>query len=286
MKLPERFSGKRLAPGLRVVKTGIAVTLCLCISCAVQLGQPIASAIAAAAVMGKSIGFSLRTARDGAVGAVLGAAAGCLFAFLDPGNAGLCGIGVIVTLYLCVLLRMEKGVLIAELTFFSVMLIPADGPLWLYALTCAGDSLLGILVALAVNLAVMPHHYAGEVRGDYEALCAVAAQSLHAARAGAPIPSKEFHAQIEKLSGSIEAYVSARRLLRGSDEQIFRISCKLASFRELGQELNNVQTLRSPENARLPEPEREVLLRYHMARLEGLAASCLPSKEKKSAAGT
>ena len=86
MKLSERFSGKRLAPGLRVVKTGIAVTLCLCISYAAQLGQPIASAIAAAAVMGKSIDFSLRTARDGAVGAVLGAAAGCLFAAAPAGR--------------------------------------------------------------------------------------------------------------------------------------------------------------------------------------------------------
>ncbi len=286
MKAPAWLEGKRLAPGLRVIKTGMAVTLCIFLSCTLRFGQPFTSAIAAAVMMEKSIDLSLRTARDGTVGTLLGAAVGLLFSLWDPGNAGLCGIGVIVTLYLCVLLHLERGTLLAEVAFFAVALMPPGGPYWFHALTCAADALLGILVALAVNLIVMPHHYAGEVRDNYQALCAVAAQALHAARAGAPAPCKELAGQTEKLSQSIEAYVSERRLLRGSDEEIFRISCKLTQFREFAQELGNVQLLLSPENGRIPDEEREIIRRYHMARLEALAVACLPSKEERERKGT
>ena len=251
MKLADRPVGRKLGPGLRVVKTGMAVTLCLLISYALPFGQPLASAIAAVAVMEKSIDFSLRTARDGAAGILIGAVVGLLFSYAGHGNAGLCGIGVIITLYVCVLLKLERGVLLSELTLFSVMLTPPSGFYWQHALTCAADALIGILVALTVNLIVMPHHYAGEVRENYEALCAVA------------------------------AYVSERRLLRGSDEEIFRISCRLSSFREFSQELGSVQFLQSPENDRLPDQDREIIRRYHMARLESLAALCLPAKEER-----
>ncbi|MEF2794121.1 MAG: aromatic acid exporter family protein, partial [Hydrogeniiclostridium sp.] len=198
MKPADRPVGRKLGPGLRVVKTGMAVTLCLLISYALPFGQPLASAIAAVAVMEKSIDFSLRTARDGAAGILIGAVVGLLFSYAGHGNAGLCGIGVIITLYVCVLLKLERGVLLSELTLFSVMLTPPSGFYWQHALTCAADALIGILVALTVNLIVMPHHYAGEVRENYEALCAVAAQALHAARAGAPAPCKELAAQTER----------------------------------------------------------------------------------------
>ena len=281
MKPADRPVGRKLGPGLRVVKTGMAVTLCLLISYALPLGQPLASAIAAVAVMEKSIDFSLRTARDGAAGILIGAVVGLLFSYAGHGNAGLCGIGVIITLYVCVLLKLERGVLLSELTLFSVMLTPPSGFYWQHTLTCAADALIGILVALTVNLIVMPHHYAGEVRENYEALCAVAAQALHAARAGAPAPCKQLAAQTERLARSIEAYVSERRLLRGSDEEIFRISCRLSSFREFSQELGSVQFLQSPENDRLPDQDREIIRRYHMARLESLAALCLPAKEER-----
>ena len=62
--------------------------------------------------------------------------------------------------------------------------------------------------------------------------------------------------------------------------------CKLTQFREFAQELGNVQLLLSPENGRIPDEEREIIRRYHMARLEALAVACLPSKEERERKGT
>ena len=45
--------------------------------------------------MGKSIDISIRGGKNRVLGTVIGAAIGAAFAMALPGNAGLCGIGVI-----------------------------------------------------------------------------------------------------------------------------------------------------------------------------------------------
>ena len=268
-------------PGLRVIKTGMAVTVCVCISHAAQLGHPLLTALAAAAVMGKTIDDSLHLARDGTVGSLLGAVFGLLLSLGNYGNAALCGIGLIAVLYLCVLLRLGSSVLLAETVLLFVMLVPGKGSLWLNASLCAAETLLGVAVGLAVNLVILPHHAVEEIRENLKILRALTAQSLHAVRAESPAPLQELESCIEKLSASIRAYVSQRKLLRGSDEEVFRLTCILPYFREFAQELNCVQSLRAPENARLPDEDLAVLRRYHMSRLESLALQCLPDKEDR-----
>ena len=280
MKIPTARI-RHWGPGLRVIITVMAVTVCVCISHAAQLGHPLLTALAAATVMGKTIDDSLRLARDGAVTSLLGAMLGLLLSLWTYGNAALCGIGVIAVLYLCVLLRMGSSVLLAETVLLFVMLIPGRGPLWLNAALCAAETLLGIAVGLAINLVILPHHAVEEIRENFNVLRALTAQALHAARAESPAPLQELESGIEKLSASIRAYVSQRKFLRGSDEEVFRLSCILPYFKEFTQELNSVQSLRAPENARLPEEDRTVLQRYHMSRLESLALQCLPAKEER-----
>ena len=53
----------------------------------------------------KSIDISIRGGKNRVLGTVIGAAIGAAFAMALPGNAGLCGIGVILTLYLCHMLN-------------------------------------------------------------------------------------------------------------------------------------------------------------------------------------
>ena len=87
--------------GLRIVKTGIAATLCVVVSYWLMLDTPFFAVSTTVISMGKSIDISIRGGKNRIVGAAIGAAIGAAFAMALPGNAGLCGIGVILTLYLC-----------------------------------------------------------------------------------------------------------------------------------------------------------------------------------------
>ena len=83
--------------GLRIVKTGIAATLCVVVSYWLMLDTPFFAVSTTVISMGKSIDISIRGGKNRIVGAAIGAAIGAAFAMALPGNAGLCGIGVILT---------------------------------------------------------------------------------------------------------------------------------------------------------------------------------------------
>ena len=73
--------------GFRVVKTGIAVTLCVVISTFLKLDQPFFTVIAAVMTMGKSIDASIKSGRNKIFGVLIGAVIGYAFVSLSPANA-------------------------------------------------------------------------------------------------------------------------------------------------------------------------------------------------------
>ena len=118
--------------GLRIVKTGIAATLCVVVSYWLMLDTPFFAVSTTVISMGKSIDISIRGGKNRIVGAAIGAAIGAAFAMALPGNAGLCGIGVILTLYLCHVLKLNGGVPLACIIFTIVVLYRGSDP-WFYA---------------------------------------------------------------------------------------------------------------------------------------------------------
>ena len=88
--------------GLRVIKTGVAVTVCVVISTLIGLDRPFIAVIATVMSMGKSIDMSVKSGKDKMLGVVIATVVGWAFASLLPANAGLCGIGVILVIYFTV----------------------------------------------------------------------------------------------------------------------------------------------------------------------------------------
>ena len=73
--------------GLRIVKTGIAATLCVVVSYWMMLDTPFFAVAATVISMGKSIDISIRGGKNRVLGTVIGAAIGAAFAMALPGNA-------------------------------------------------------------------------------------------------------------------------------------------------------------------------------------------------------
>ena len=71
--------------GLRIVKTGIAATLCVVVSYWLMLDTPFFAVSTTVISMGKSIDISIRGGKNRIVGAAIGAAIGAAFAMaLQP----------------------------------------------------------------------------------------------------------------------------------------------------------------------------------------------------------
>lgn len=272
MKRIFRFFKTNLRLGLRVVKTGIAVTFCVVISSFIHLNQPMIAVIATVISMGKSIDFSVKSGKNKMFGALIGSAIGALFAMVSPGNAGLCGIGVILSLYLCHFFHLERGGVLSSLCFSAVMFGAGANPVWRYALSCTGAALLGIAVAVVVNLTVMPPNYADEIKRAYEDLQRKTAAAMESAAAKAPIDTRPVADEIECLSQNLHLYTSEARIFRWNDEEVFRISSSVAVFRLVLDELKAVASL-DPKEEGEPSEEIRTVYQYHMRRMRELVES-------------
>ncbi|QAT50750.1 hypothetical protein EQM14_13795 [Caproiciproducens sp. NJN-50] len=269
MKRIFRFFRTNFRLGLRVVKTGIAVTFCIAISNLLHLNQPFIAVIATVISMGKSIDLSVKTGKNKMAGVVIGSAVGTAFAAILPGNAGLCGIGVILSLYLCHLFHLESAGVLSSFSFAAVMFGAAQSAPWKYALPCMGAALLGIAVAVVVNLTVMPPNYAVEIKKAYAELIGRTAAAIEDASARRTVSTKPVAEEIETLSRTLWLYISEAKILRWNDDEVFRISSSISLYRMVLDELKAVEVMELTEDG-APNEEILTVYRYHMKRMREL----------------
>lgn len=262
--------------GLRIVKTGIAVTVCVAVSYALKLNQPFFAVVATVMSMGRSIDISFRSGKNKVVGVVIGIAVGYGFASISPANAGLCGVGIIATLYICQLLHLKGAATLSCFLFASMMFLHSFGThmvTWRFAAASAVDSFVGIAIALVVNLVVMPPNYAEEIKSARDELQERLQEALLNARDLQLIDIHAVETAIEKLSRNINLYISEIKFLRWNDKEVFEISCKVSTYRMILDELKSLQILVQ----RKGDPEEsdgawETVYAYHCARAEKLSA--------------
>lgn len=257
--------------GLRIVKTGIAATLCVVVSYWLMLDTPFFAVSTTVISMGKSIDISIRGGKNRIVGAAIGAAIGAAFAMALPGNAGLCGIGVILTLYLCHVLKLNGGSPLACIIFTIVVLYRGSDP-WFYAGQRCLEVLIGVAIALLVNIIIMPPNYVAQIKRAYANLRGLVEESIDFASTGDPIDILAIDHTIRALSTAVEHYIGEIKFFRGNDEEVFQISCKIATYRQILHELTSIDEL-----GQRPIPKDSPLypvFSYHLERLTELYETC------------
>lgn len=266
--------------GLRIVKTGIAVTVCVAASLLLKLNQPFFAVVATVMSMEKSIDISFKAGKNKIVGVLIGVAIGYGFALLAPANAGLCGIGVILTLYLCQLLKLDGAETLSCFLFAAMMFFQSFGPhpvTWHFALACLVDSLIGIAIALLVNLIIMPPNYVGEIKKSSQQLRCQIQKAMDDAAARSPVDLRAAEAAISRLSYNVSLYVAEAKFLRWNDDEVFQVSCKISTYQMVLDELKAVQVMELGESGEL-SPELTVVYRYHMERMKKLFADTAEPK--------
>lgn len=264
-----RFFTANRRLGLRIVKTGIAVTVCVAVSNILHLDHPFIAVIATVMSMGKSIDLSVRSGKNKMIGVLIGSLIGCGFATISPGNAGLCGIGIILALYLCHFFRLDGAGALSSFAFAAVLFKASPAAPWRYALSCAGTAAMGIAAAVAINLIVMPPNYAEEIKKAYASLKKQTSAAMEDAEARHAIDTEAVGEGIERLAGNVHLYVSEAKLLRWNDGEVFAISSRIVVYRLILDELKAVEVMELTEDG---EPEGEILTvyRYHMRRMREL----------------
>lgn len=217
--------------GLRNVKTGIAICVCVIVSALLHLEYPFYAAIATIISMENSVTNSFTAGKHRTMGTIVGAVVGAGFAFIEPGNALYCAIGVMVVIYICNLLNWNKSVSIGCIVFLAIMLNldTGESPLS-YGFNRITDTLIGIAVAVIVNYVVFPPRH--EV-------------SLHKARKAAGRRMAEMFEQMAERGEEVD--LKSLRSELGSLEKYYQL-CKYefrlkkdlsATMDQIGEEIES-----------------------------------------------
>ncbi|QGU96284.1 FUSC family protein [Clostridium bovifaecis] len=146
--------------GMRNLKTAIAVFLCIIITRKLNVSDsPFYACIAAVICMQSSVFETFKTGKNRMIGTFIGALIGFLFALIQPGNAMLVAVGIILLIYVCNVLGYNKSISIACIVFIAIMVNLTDKTPLFYSTYRLIETFIGILIAVLVNYFIYPPKY-------------------------------------------------------------------------------------------------------------------------------
>lgn len=150
-------------PGLRNIKTAIAVLLCVFLFELIGRPNPLIACSTTIICMKDTVFNSYKSGVDRLVGTLIGGVVGFVFLLIRqhfallPTEALLVGIGIVLVIYLCTLLKKsDSTAVIACIVFLAIVIGVSDMPAYLYAINRMVDTFVGIVVALLVNINIYP----------------------------------------------------------------------------------------------------------------------------------
>lgn len=144
--------------GMRTIKTGIAVMIC------VILGQsfiknPFYAAAGCIISMQDTVKGSMKAGMNRVKGTILGGIIGFLIVLINPGGIILSGLGVMITIYVCNILKLNKAIVVACVTFLSIHLGIIDSNPAEYSFFRVLDTSIGVIVGVLINYCIVRPNY-------------------------------------------------------------------------------------------------------------------------------
>lgn len=126
--------------------------------------------IAAIFSMENSVANSYKAGLYRMIGTLAGAFAGVLFVYIQPGNAILMGLGIVVLIFICHTFNWDRAIPIAGVMFSAIMLSLNNKNPIQYSFSRVLDTFTGIVIAVAVNYFIFPPHHQAQIRSRLNAV--------------------------------------------------------------------------------------------------------------------
>lgn len=146
-------------PGMRNIKTGIGVMVCILIGYSNIIDKTFFAAIACIVCMQTTVKGSLTVGINRLKGTFIGGIMGFLFVLVKPGNPILACLGIIATIYICNLLKINKSITIACVVFCAIQInIGTESPLE-YSFHRIVDTSIGVIIGICINYLICRPKY-------------------------------------------------------------------------------------------------------------------------------
>lgn len=150
--------------GPRTIKTAIAVALTIWLGNIFGIESTFFAVIAAIIAIQPTLSESLNKGYIRVLGTVIGAIVGIIFSFFVHGNPIIIGLGIIVIIVICNKFHWQESIVLAGVVFISITL--STDKTIVYAVERTLSTILGIVIAVAINYLIYPPHYQNQVKSS------------------------------------------------------------------------------------------------------------------------
>ncbi|HHW91276.1 MAG TPA: aromatic acid exporter family protein [Firmicutes bacterium] len=205
--------------GLRTLKTGVATALAVFLSGLVPHSLPMLAGVAAIICLQPSITAGVQKGLTRIQTTILGGLLGLVFHYLFGYHVLMLGIAVIIAIRICNWLSWEEGISLAALTVIVIM-SQAPGEALPYTLGRVTSTLIGIVVATAINILVAPPRHLPTFRQELKFLTAsfpdLYQQAVEAYAANDPESSQRILQELEAAEAEVDILQQELKYLQGA----------------------------------------------------------------------
>ncbi len=220
-------------PGMRTIKTGIGVMLCVLLGYLNfnLVDKTFYAAIACVVCMQTTVKGSFTVGLNRLKGTFVGGLIGFLFALIGPGNPILSCLGIITTIYICNLIKINKSITIACVVYCAIHLgIGTADPVY-YSVHRIIDTSIGVLIGIGVNYLIYRPDYLGRIHNEIKVIENTSIKLLKKEiEMGADIDISSLQNEITKLEGLYKNFLDELEYRNDEidDKEINRIinTCK------------------------------------------------------------
>lgn len=146
----------RVGIGMRSVKTGLAVFICLVLYSYIPLKEPILAVLVAVSSIQNNIDDSVTFSKNRLIGTFLGTVIGIIYNQIAGQSVIFIALGVIALITLLNKLKQNKSILIAMAVFVSIITGVVQGNPIIYGFNKFANTLLGITIGFLINYFIKP----------------------------------------------------------------------------------------------------------------------------------
>lgn len=191
-------------PGMRTIKTGIGVMLCV-LAGYLNLNivdKTLYAAIACIVCMQTTVKGSFIVGLNRLKGTFVGGLIGFIFALIRPGDPILSCLGIVTTIYICNLLKVNKSITIACVVFCGIHLGTGTVDPVYYSIHRIIDTSVGVMIGVGVNYFIYRPNYIDRIHNEIKVIENTSIKLLKGEiEKGADMDISSLQDEITKLEG-------------------------------------------------------------------------------------
>lgn len=146
-------------PGMRNIKTGIGVMICAIVGYLGIIDKVFFAAIACVVCMQTTVKSSMTVGLNRLKGTFIGGVVALIFTLILPGNVILSCLGIITTIYICNILKLNKSINIACIVYCAIYFSGGDANAIDYSIHRIIDTSVGVVIGVCVNFFIYRPNY-------------------------------------------------------------------------------------------------------------------------------